>query len=191
MFLRTGSLHLTLSFCANGLWSLSGSLDVTYLLLHKGLWVRIARKTSWFAFCKIWLDAVGHPCIWHTMCWDYWALGIGIMDIGTQGQSCVHLSLSCPFFLNLFLPSPMFLPCLPLYSSRASPCPHPQRSRHVAGGPQTWAQAPWYDGRLQTQRRAPARVLREDSKRLLIIIMSVAGSQSRKKTPHPLGSRCC
>lgn len=83
-------------------------------------------------------------------------------------------------FCNIFLvsenwiSSPLSLPFLPVYSSRASPSPHPQRSRHVAGGPQAWAQAPWHDGRLQTPRRTPARVLREDSKTFPFIVYSAA-----------------
>lgn len=69
-------------------------------------------------------------------------------------------------FLGSLSPSlPSCLSSLTLCSSRAPSRPHPQRSRHVAGGPQTRAEAPWHDGRLQAARRAPARVLREDCKR--------------------------
>lgn len=81
------------------------------------------------------------------------------------------MCLNCIFFSFVYVLL-FFFAC----SSRASPCPHPKRSRHVAGGPQTWAQAPWDDGRLQTSRRASAGVLRKNCKRLWInYIVSVGG----------------
>lgn len=79
--------------------------------------------------------------------------------------------------LNCIL-SHLFIFSFSACSSRASPCPHPKRSRHVAGGPQTWAQAPWDDGRLQTSRRASAGVLRKNCKRLWVnYIVFVGGDR--------------
>lgn len=84
------------------------------------------------------------------------------------------LSLLCPITCQILMAcwncilSHSFIFSFSACSSRASPCPHPKRSRHVAGGPQTWAQAPWDDGRLQTPRRTSAGVLRKNCKRLWI-----------------------
>lgn len=41
--------------------ALGGSVDVTYLPLHRGLRVKISRKACWLAFCKMQAGAVGHP----------------------------------------------------------------------------------------------------------------------------------
>ncbi len=34
---------------------------VMYFTLHRGMWVRMARKACWLANCKIGTDVVGHP----------------------------------------------------------------------------------------------------------------------------------
>ena len=45
------------------LCSVGGSVNLTYLPLRRGLWVRIARKACWLAYCKMRPDVVGHPGI--------------------------------------------------------------------------------------------------------------------------------
>ena len=41
----------------------SAVVDVTFPLLHRGLWVRIGRKACLPAYCQMQLDVGGHPGI--------------------------------------------------------------------------------------------------------------------------------
>ncbi len=50
---------------------------LTLMLIHqsRGLWVRIARKACWLAYCKMQPDAVGHPGIFGIRHLTYYVLG--------------------------------------------------------------------------------------------------------------------
>ena len=73
------------------------SVDVIYLLLRRGLWVRTARKARWLALCKMLLDVVGHPGHFGIMHFDllrietHWSLVMLVVD------SCVSLSTASCF----------------------------------------------------------------------------------------------
>ena len=69
--LRLLSLHCQSAVI--GLCSLGGSVDVTYL--RRGLWVRIARKACWLAYCKMPADIVGHPATFGILHLTYYVLG--------------------------------------------------------------------------------------------------------------------
>ena len=44
-------------------------------MLHKELWVRVARKACWPAYYKIRLDAIGHPGIFGILHLTHYVLG--------------------------------------------------------------------------------------------------------------------
>ncbi len=48
---------------------------VTYFLLRKGLWVRMARKACWLAYCKIPADVVEYPGTTGILHFTYYVLG--------------------------------------------------------------------------------------------------------------------
>ncbi len=48
---------------------------VTYFPLRRGLWVKLARKACWLAYCKIQLDVVGHPSASSKLHFTYYILG--------------------------------------------------------------------------------------------------------------------
>ncbi len=47
---------------------------VSYFPLRRGLWVRMARKACWLAYCKIWPDVVEHPGTSATLHFTYYIL---------------------------------------------------------------------------------------------------------------------
>ncbi len=48
---------------------------VTYFPLHGGLWVRMAAKARWLAYCKIRPDVVEHPGTSGILHFTYYVLG--------------------------------------------------------------------------------------------------------------------
>lgn len=68
--------HFNLELPSGCLCSLGSSVDVTYLLQHRALWVRTTRKDSWLAYLEMQPDAVGRPGVFGHSAFDILCTGM-------------------------------------------------------------------------------------------------------------------